>query len=1085
MAWTTPSPESRSGTALSATQLNATASYNGTAVAGTFAYSPAAGAMPGAGNDTLSVTFTPSDATHYTTATGTVTLAVSKATPVLTWPTPSPITTGTALSATQLNAAAALNGTAVAGTYAYNPAAGVVPALGSDPLSVTFTPTDTSDCYTTATGSVTLVVTNQSAPTITWADASGDNGKGTVLSATQLNATASFNGSSVAGTYAYTPAAGTVLGVGSQTLSVTFTPSNTAQYTNATGTVTLVVNPSVSGNQAAFAGIDTTTQGNWKGVYGGDGYWVATDTASLPTYVSDTTQTLVTGAGTYTWVTITTDPRAPQAGVGTGRIAATWFNSGASFSYDVNITDGQTHEVAVYALDWDTYQGGRIEQVQVVDGVSGAVLDTRTISSFTNGTYVYWNISGHVKINVTPTYSNGVISGIFFGNGNVVKSTPVVAWSTPSPITFGTALSGTQLNATASYNGTTVPGTFAYTPAAGAMPGAGSDTLSVTFTPTDTTHYTTATGTVSLAVSKATPVLTWPTPSPITTGTALSATQLNAAAALNGTAVAGTYAYTPTAGTVPAQGSDTLSVTFTPTDTSDYTTATGTVTLVVTNQSAPTITWATPAAITAGTALSATQLNAAATFNGSAVTGTYVYTPAAGTVLGVGSQTLSVVFTPSNTALYTNATGTVTLVVNPSVSGNQAAFAGIDTTTQGNWEGVYGGDGYAIATDTASLPTYVSDTTQTLVTGAGTYTWVTITTDPRAPQAGVGTSRVAATWFSGTTFSYDVNITDGGTHEVAVYALDWDTYQGGRIEQIQVLDGVSNAVLDSRTISSFTGGEYVYWNISGHVKINVTALYANAVISGIFFGNGNVVKSTPVVAWSTPSPITFGTALSATQLNATASYNGTTVAGTFAYTVRRRSAMPGAGSDTLSVTFTPTDTTDYTTATGTVTLAVSKATPVITWPTPSPITTGTALSATQLNAAAALNGTAVAGTFANNPAAGTVPGLGSDTLSVTFTPTDTSDYTTATASVTLVVTNQSAPTITWATPAAITAGTALSATQLNAAATFNGSAVTGTYAYTPAAGTVLGVGSQTLSVAFTPSNTALYTNATGTVTCWW
>ena len=128
------------------------------------------------------------------------------------------------------------------------------------------------------------------------------------------------------------------------------------------------------------------------------------------------------------------------------------------------------------------------------------------------------------------------------------------------------------------------------------------------------------------------------------------------------------------------------------------------------------------------------------------------------------------------------------LVVNPSASGNQAAFAGIDTATQGNWEGVYGGDGYSIATGTPSLPSYLNNFT---VTGAGTYQWVTITTDPRAPQAGVGTGRIAATWFSNTSFSYDVNITDGNTHQVAIYAVDWDNYLGGRVERIDVLDATT------------------------------------------------------------------------------------------------------------------------------------------------------------------------------------------------------------------------------------------------------------------------------------------------------
>src|SRR5579862_1329734 len=114
----------------------------------------------------------------------------------------------------------------------------------------------------------------------------------------------------------------------------------------------------------------------------------------------------------------------------------------------------------------------------------------------------------------------------------------------------------------------------------------------MTFTPTDTANYTTATKTVTLTVTQAAPVITWNNPASIVYGTALSATQLDATASVPGTLV-----YTPAAGSVPAAGTDTLSVTFTPTDTSNYTTATATVQLTVT-QSAPVITWNNPASIT-------------------------------------------------------------------------------------------------------------------------------------------------------------------------------------------------------------------------------------------------------------------------------------------------------------------------------------------------------------------------------------------------------------------------------------------------------------------------------------------------------
>ena len=80
----------------------------------------------------------------------------------------------------------------------------------------------------------------------------------------------------------------------------------------------------------------------------------------------------------------------------------------------------------------------------------------------------------------------------------ITKANPTITWATPAPITYGTSLSGMQLNATAS-----VPGTFVYSPVAGTVLSAGTQTLSVTFTPTDTTHYNSVGSSVSLVVNKA------------------------------------------------------------------------------------------------------------------------------------------------------------------------------------------------------------------------------------------------------------------------------------------------------------------------------------------------------------------------------------------------------------------------------------------------------------------------------------------------------------------------------------------------------------------------------------------------------
>ena len=178
--------------------------------------------------------------------------------------------------------------------------------------------------------------------------------------------------------------------------------------------------------------------------------------------------------------------------------------------------------------------------------------------------------------------------------------------------------------------------------------------MNTNFIPTDTINYTTASASVSINVTQVTPTITWGNPADITYGTTLSSVQLDAAASVPGTLV-----YDPPAGTVlSASPQQTLNTTFIPTDTINYTTASASVSINVT-QVTPTIAWGNPADITYGTALSGVQLDAAAS-----VPGTFVYDPASGTVLSAGpQQTLNTTFTPIDTANYTTASASVSINV--------------------------------------------------------------------------------------------------------------------------------------------------------------------------------------------------------------------------------------------------------------------------------------------------------------------------------------------------------------------------------------------------------------------------------------
>lgn len=230
----------------------------------------------------------------------------------------------------------------------------------------------------------------------------------------------------------------------------------------------------------------------------------------------------------------------------------------------------------------------------------GTILPTGTLT-FTDGTTVL----GTVQLSagsITGAISTGalaagthVITVAYSGDAAFTASTatltqvtqlPTLVWTPPAAVSYGTPLSASQLNAAAVDPSTkvAVPGSYIYTPAAGSVLNAGQQTLRVVFTPQDVLNYAATTVSTQLTVAQATPTLTWATPAPIAYGVALSSTQLNATATgLNGAALLGAFVYTPAGGTVLNPGTQTLSVTFTPTDSVDYKSATVTVSLVVNN----------------------------------------------------------------------------------------------------------------------------------------------------------------------------------------------------------------------------------------------------------------------------------------------------------------------------------------------------------------------------------------------------------------------------------------------------------------------------------------------------------------------
>jgi hypothetical protein len=137
-----------------------------------------------------------------------------------------------------------------------------------------------------------------------------------------------------------------------------------------------------------------------------------------------------------------------------------------------------------------------------VGGEGASVLDTIPTASTgadassLAGTYDI-TVSGGSDANYSFSYVKGTLTV-------TVKDIPVLAWSAPTALIYGTPLGATQLNATASFSGQLVAGRFSYSPAAGTVLGAGNrQILTVTFTPNNTVTYASVTKQVQIDVAKA------------------------------------------------------------------------------------------------------------------------------------------------------------------------------------------------------------------------------------------------------------------------------------------------------------------------------------------------------------------------------------------------------------------------------------------------------------------------------------------------------------------------------------------------------------------------------------------------------
>ena len=154
-----------------------------------------------------------------------------------------------------------------------------------------------------------------------------------------------------------------------------------------------------------------------------------------------------------------------------------------------------------------------------------------------------------------------------------------------------------------------------------------------------------------------------------------------------------------------------------------------------------------------------------------------------------------------------------------------------DTATEAAWIGAYGSQGYNIIGDAVSYPSYANVT----VAGVTSFTASTPPIPAAALQVPSGTGSFAGGWHSSTSFTIDVNLTDGHAHDIALYAVDWSG-NNSPVEKFQITSAATGALLSTVTLQSFARGTYIQWRLTESVVITVTNLAGpNALLSGIFF----------------------------------------------------------------------------------------------------------------------------------------------------------------------------------------------------------------------------------------------------------
>jgi hypothetical protein len=174
--------------------------------------------------------------------------------------------------------------------------------------------------------------------------------------------------------------------------------------------------------------------------------------------------------------------------------------------------------------------------------------------------------------------------------------------------------------------------------------------------------------------------------------------------------------------------------------------------------------------------------------------------------------------------------------------------------SQGDWEGVYGRDGYRFfgLTDLPDhLPSYVR---KIAVRSPASIAWCRQTDDPRALQSPDGKGRTLGAistrqpYWDKLTAAVDVQLIDEMTHRVTLYLVDWELEDRElEISLYALKDGTP--IAPSLILRHFGNGTYVSFEVRSSFRVRVAHLNGgDAVMSAMFFDQTTDEHQDPPIA---------------------------------------------------------------------------------------------------------------------------------------------------------------------------------------------------------------------------------------------